>query len=178
MVRWKRVMASAVFLVSVGFAAVALPPSLALGGYFEGGAASTLPSAGTIYTDARLQASFGWRQGLGPGSYLAVTSRASISPYVTAAQGLVDSELLNLELGLPSGADSFIVDAGVDSSIENQTVSVPMRSPRGPPSTGSRAATRVFSPLSATREAISSSSSETTTTLRRACSSPSTRALP
>jgi hypothetical protein len=118
---WRHVVTGIVFLFSMDFAAGALPPSLLLGGYLDGGASSTLPSSGATFAAARLQGSLGWRQGLGPGSYLAVASRGSIAPYLATIQGFVDSEFLNLELGLPSAADSLIFDAGVDSSLANQT---------------------------------------------------------
>jgi hypothetical protein len=99
----------------------ALPPSLGLGAYVDAGDSSLSPTAGTPYADARLQGTFGWRLALAPGSYLAVTSRASVAPYLTTVSGYVDNELLNLELGLPVGADSVILVAGEDSSLSNQT---------------------------------------------------------
>ncbi len=98
----------------------ALPPSLVLGAYFEGADSSLPPSLGTPYADARLQGTFGWRQALGTGSYLAVTSQASLAPYLTLTSGYVDSELLNLELGLPVASNSLILAAGENSSLVNQ----------------------------------------------------------
>lgn len=119
--KWK----CAIFLIvlSPGVAGVldALPPSLVLGAYAEGGDSSLAPSLGTPYSDARIQGIFGWRQALAPGSYLAITSQAAFAPYLTWVQGYVDGEILNLELGLPAPGGTVILDAGADNSFVNQT---------------------------------------------------------
>jgi hypothetical protein len=120
-VRIKCVIPSIIAAACISSPLFALPPSLGLGAYLDAGDSSLSPAVGTPYTDVRLQGTFGWRQALAPGSYLALTSRASIAPYLTTVSGYVDSELLNIELGLPVGVDSLILAAGEDSSLSNQT---------------------------------------------------------
>ena len=117
----KRVIFMISLLVSSALAAYALPPTLVLGGYTEGGASSTASVPGTPYSDVKLQGAFGWRQALAGGSYLAVASRTSIAPFLTTFSGFVDNEFLNLELGLPSAANMLIFAAGANSSAENLT---------------------------------------------------------
>ncbi len=110
-----------VLIACVPGALHALPPSLVLGAYGEGADSSLAPSLGVPYTDARLQGTFGWREALAPGSYLAVSSRASLAPYLTNVTGFVDTEFLSAELGLPLAAESLIFSAGTASSFVNQT---------------------------------------------------------
>jgi len=117
----KRVLFVISFLVASALAAYTLPPTLVLGGYAKGGTSSTSSSPGTPYSDVKLDGTFGWRQALGGGSYLAVASRASIAPFLTTFSGFVDNEFLNLELGLPSAANMLIFAAGANSSAENHS---------------------------------------------------------
>ncbi len=119
--RRKNALLLTVLVAFIPGALPALPPSLVLGAYGEGADSSLAPSLETPFTDARLQGTFGWRQALAPGSYLAIASRASIAPYLTSVSGFVDTEFLNAELGLPVAADSLVFDMGANSSIVNQT---------------------------------------------------------
>lgn len=102
-------------------AGVCLPPTLVLGAYGDSGAQSVAPSSGSPYGDLLIDGLFGWRQALGPGSYLALSGSASLASYLLTLSGFEDYEHFDGQLGLPSGENTIILGGGVASSAMNQT---------------------------------------------------------
>lgn len=117
----KTTAAAAILFLAPIFLTFGLKPTLVVGGTGGVGSYSFSPSPSRPYTDAGLSESFGWRQGLGPGSYVSIGSQASFAAYLTSLQGSLDSESLDGELGLPAGPNSLIFGAGFKSSLHNQS---------------------------------------------------------